>query len=630
MNNLTIVIPFRNGHETILKLLKSLPEEDIPVIIVDDVSTPALNITSDHSLKVIRLKERGYFSGAVNRGINECATDVLVLNQDCHFETDDFFSFLEENRKEYAMIGDSIKGAHPAWPNGYIQGTCMFIRRDAIRSAGLLNEKLYPLWGSTCELQLRICRKNFKVLPLKGVPGFMHDREGNFGSSIKELLREDPENRDKFIRTPPEISVIVPCYNHGKYLKDLVGSLLGGETTLGKYPGQSFQSFEVVIVDDCSVDNSYEIAKSLEDSWKGVHVFQTPYNGGTSVACNLAISKSHGKYIARIDGDDMRETNSLEMLYEVQSKNKHSMVYDDVTLFQHGNKNPKTWRMESYDFDNLLYKNSIHCGIMFPYEAWKEAGGYPEKMKHGRDDWAFNVALGVKGYCGIHVPNPGYLYRREGQNRTLVNTTEEWREKFLRDIQSIFPQVYAGRRPEMCCGHGRNGVTNNTGARMMASRPETLLAGSEGMILVEYLGASYGHQSFYGPVTGTQYVFDARRNKGYIDSRDAHAQSGRGILDLVVKGKIQFKEVVEEKVQEPAVVAKAKVSAPVAEAVMEAPAETSVLIKVQGVTEEVAEKLMSAGINTPEDIGAASIEELMRVLGWTKTRVKALKSVAAR
>ena len=63
-----------------------------------------------------------------------------------------------------------------------------------------------------------------------------------------------------------------------------------------------------------------------------------------------------------------------------------------------------------------IERNMMHMGIMFEKQAWQEVGGYREQMKHGREDWAFNVALGERGYCGVKLGRSGYLYRRHGHN----------------------------------------------------------------------------------------------------------------------------------------------------------------------------------------------------------------------
>jgi GT2 family glycosyltransferase len=223
---LTVIVPFFNGYETIGRLLESLPKE-LPVILVDDHSDVPFEWTGagKPDLTIIRPYEKGYFSGAVNVGLVNSQTDVLILNQDSYLLGDEWLNLIAEKRGEYGLIGERIRGQHPYWPHGYIHGTFMFIRRDVISKVGLLNQVDYPLWGSTCEYQLRACRKGFRALPLAQIPGFTHQRRGKFGSSIETILEREPDKKALFTDVPPKISVVTACYNHGRYLPDLVASL---------------------------------------------------------------------------------------------------------------------------------------------------------------------------------------------------------------------------------------------------------------------------------------------------------------------------------------------------------------------------------------------------------------------
>jgi len=391
--NLTVVIPFFNGHKTIHRLLVSLPPR-LSVIIVDDLSdNPLEDITG---VEIVRPKTKGYFTGAVNRGIEACDTDVLILNQDIWFNGEDWLKELEALSESYDVIGDPVAG-HPAWAEGYIQGTFMYISRACINRTGLLNERDYPLWGSTCEYQLRACRKNFKAHPWPGIKGWMgHEerRRSQFGAAITEMLQREPESKAQFIRTPPAISVIVPCYNYGKYLPDCINSLIGGPTCLGEMEGQTFQSFEIIIVDDCSSDDTPQIAQGIADAWKGIHYIRLPKNVGTPGAINAGIAKAKGKFITILSADDMREPWGLENLYRAVEKDKTLVPYDDMTIIK-GGERVHYQRLKEYDFDRLIYKNQMPAGIMFDRGAWEKVGGYPEEMSFGREDWGFAVALGA-------------------------------------------------------------------------------------------------------------------------------------------------------------------------------------------------------------------------------------------
>lgn len=641
--DLTVVIPFYEGHRTIGALLSSIPKE-FPVIIVDDVSSKGVTVERENA-EVYRLSEKGYFSGAVNFGIQQSLTDVLVLNQDVEFKSDKAFELLAHYKDKYALIGESITGNHPAWPMKYVHGTFMYMRRDALEKVGFLNEKYYPLWGSTCEWQLRACRQGFSALPTD-IPGMIHKRNGNFGSSIEKLMKNEANKRGLFIRTPPLISVIVPAYNHGQFLPDLVYSLIGGKTSLGTMPGQTFQAFDVIIADDCSTDNTKEVMQDLADPWKGIKYVRTKKNSGTSVACNLAISSSYAKYIARIDADDMRETGSLEALLEAQVKNPHSFVYDDVHLFTSKFGIVKDWRIREYDFDEILEKNRIPAGIMFPKEAWQDVGGYPKEMRYGRDDWAFNVALGLNGWCGIHVKRFGYLYRRHDNNRTLRNTTPKHREAFRQAIMELYPEAYKETRPMGCCGGSRNtGVISQTRQKfnggggtysMGAGMP-----GTEGLVLLEYQGGNFGSENYFGPATGSVYTFSRKMNQRWVDPRDLHFETSAGkqvgLLDLMDGNKAIFAVVrrpVEEKVAEATAIAEEMESPVTVDALEDTakilePVADDFFTWIKGIGLATSKKLVAAGYWSNEQLYEVDSDALKEDFGWSESRIQDIQSQLA-
>lgn len=518
MDNLTVVVPYRDNRRAIEGLLDTLPE-GLPLVVVDDCSTvgpPVTALEARPSTRLIRLEERGYFSGAVNAGIVACETDVLVLNQDVRLQGD-WWAELEGLRGEFACIGDGVMD-HPAHPNGYVQGTCMFLRRDAIEAVGPFDAVHWPLWGATAEWQLRACRRGFRAMPIEGCDWFTHSRRGAYGSSIRRLLEQEPEKRGLYIRTPPLISVVTSCYNYGRYLPDLVASLVGGETSLGTHPGQTFQGFELVICDDASTDGSWETAQGLADGWKGIRVYRRSANSGTAAALNAAISHAHGRYVMVMDADDMLEPECLERYLGVLEQNPHRLVYSDQRLFADGRRG-EVWRMRDYDFEELLQHNHVPSGVMFPRSAWREVGGYPPAFARGRQDWAWAVRMGAHGYCGVRVPEALYLYRRERQNRTLRNSDPQWRRTFLGMMRETFPELYRGERPMGCCG--RRSAATSKGAPA-----QTITLGAEGMTLLEYVGTDTGRSTWWGPVTHARYVVSARRPVIYVDNRDVEGMVG--------------------------------------------------------------------------------------------------------
>lgn len=117
-----------------------------------------------------------------------------------------------------------------------------------------------------------------------------------------------------------KISVIVPVYNAENYIERCVDSLLC----------QSFNDFELILVDDGSTDNSVKIISNLADKHSFIRVFAKE-NGGAASARNLGIDNARGEYIAFIDADDTVEPTFLEELYNAATESGAELVMCDYT-----------------------------------------------------------------------------------------------------------------------------------------------------------------------------------------------------------------------------------------------------------------------------------------------------------
>ncbi len=105
------------------------------------------------------------------------------------------------------------------------------------------------------------------------------------------------------------VSVIMPAYNSEKYISGAVESLLA----------QTFQDFEIIVVNDCSTDNTVEKVSSFAD--KRIKILQTPQNIGAAGARNLGLQHAQGQYIAFLDADDYAYPTRLEEQVSFLEKN---------------------------------------------------------------------------------------------------------------------------------------------------------------------------------------------------------------------------------------------------------------------------------------------------------------------
>jgi hypothetical protein len=387
---------------------------------------------------------------------------------------------------------------------------------------------------------------------------------------------------------------------------------------------QSEQDFEIIIVDDCSVDDTPSFCADVLLMDKRIQVIRLEKNSGTAEANNAGIRASSGEYITIMSADDMRKPLSLEKLLEACKANPHHFAYDDMIVYVNGHDH-KIWRFPEYDFDTLLVKNTIHTGIMFERKAFEDTGGYPKEFRDGREDWAMNILLGTKGYCGVHVNYAGYVYRREGQNRTLTNNSLEYNMHFSEMIRKRFAEMYNGRYEMGCCG-SRTSV--NRMNRPAVNIPQAL-AGAEGVTALEYQGGNYGTVSYFGPVTGVGYKFDAGVNiRKTVDNRDLHTDKGTGLLDMREHTKAIFKIAPEDATLAPAPAA-IQEPVPVPVSVPEPVTEETPWSVLLDKDNPNLSKLIESGHLTVESVKAyATVAEASEKTGVAKADLKALVRLA--
>ncbi|MBQ3451625.1 MAG: glycosyltransferase family 2 protein [Synergistaceae bacterium] len=118
----------------------------------------------------------------------------------------------------------------------------------------------------------------------------------------------------------PAISVVIPMYNAEEYVEECLDSILK----------QTFQNFEVIVVDDCSTDNSVAVVKNYAPKFGGrLKLAQTKENsrGGGYIPRNLGLMYSRGEYIFFVDSDDFILDKALGILYKLAREHETDVVY---------------------------------------------------------------------------------------------------------------------------------------------------------------------------------------------------------------------------------------------------------------------------------------------------------------
>lgn len=116
------------------------------------------------------------------------------------------------------------------------------------------------------------------------------------------------------------ISIVIPTYNREKLIKNSIESLLQ----------QTYSNIEIIVVDDCSSDNTEKVVKSIKD--KRIRYYKLQQNGGACKARNVGVLKSKGQIITFQDSDDLYKPDKIEKQYENMMKNKSDIDFCQVII----------------------------------------------------------------------------------------------------------------------------------------------------------------------------------------------------------------------------------------------------------------------------------------------------------
>ena len=123
------------------------------------------------------------------------------------------------------------------------------------------------------------------------------------------------------------VSIIMPSYNTAKYIKETIKSVIN----------QTYTNWELLIVDDCSTDNTDEIIREFKDD--RIKYFKNEKNSGAAISRNKALREAKGKWIAFLDSDDLWEKEKLEKQINFMKDNTYYFSY---TQYQEIDENSKS------------------------------------------------------------------------------------------------------------------------------------------------------------------------------------------------------------------------------------------------------------------------------------------------
>ena len=238
----------------------------------------------------------------------------------------------------------------------------------------------------------------------------------------------------------PAISIVIPLYNTEKYVGACLTSILN----------QTFQNFEVIIVDDCSTDKSCDVVESFIPKFGGrLKLYHSEVNSGPAVPTNKGINLSRGKYLFLMDSDDLIVNNALETLYRYAEDYDADIVHmdlgfkfrrnstkpfpdkDDIEVVGwHGGPFVKQPTLESDDISERIKKI---CGNGVGWTAWQKLVRrdllmendivFPNLRTCQDIFWVMEVFSLAKKI--LTIPELLYIHRNNPTSNTHIKKTKE-------------------------------------------------------------------------------------------------------------------------------------------------------------------------------------------------------------
>ncbi len=197
------------------------------------------------------------------------------------------------------------------------------------------------------------------------------------------------------------VSIIMPTYNCGAYIKESIDSVLA----------QTFQNWELLIIDDCSTDNTEEIVKRY--LWeKRVLYYKLEKNSGPATARNIGLEKAKGTYIAFLDSDDLWTEDKLEKQIAFMQKHNAKLsctAYEKMTE-QGELLGVIVEPYEKADYDKVLFSgNSLgNSTVMYEREPFSDLR---VPMIKKRNDFALWLQILKKEQYAYGILEPLMFYR---------------------------------------------------------------------------------------------------------------------------------------------------------------------------------------------------------------------------
>ncbi len=357
---ITVLMPVHNGEKYLREAIDSIINQtytDFEFLIINDGSTDSsrdiILSSDDLRIRLVDNDENMGLTKSLNKGIRHAAGEYIARQ-----DADDVsypkrlekqVRFLERNR-DHAAVGScihiinkksKIKGtlrkplesdliSETLQKNNCIAHGSVLMRKNGLLEVGLYDESIDV--AQDYDLFIRLSEK-FKLANLPDILYGWRNRKGNISNERRQLQRlynkiiqdrawsrqhsrlnegrMDLHNKDMMeVSSNPRFSVLMANYNNAEFMSEAIRSIVD----------QTFRNWELIIMDDCSTDNSIQVIKRFSTD-KRIRLLENSSNIGYTKTLNKLVSKSRAPVFGIFDSDDVLTVDALEVMYRAHIEN---------------------------------------------------------------------------------------------------------------------------------------------------------------------------------------------------------------------------------------------------------------------------------------------------------------------
>ena len=221
------------------------------------------------------------------------------------------------------------------------------------------------------------------------------------------------------------VSIITPSYNSSKFIEECINSVTS----------QTYKDWEMIIVDDCSTDDSIKVISKYAKKNNRIKIILLEENVGAAKARNIAIKESKGKYIAFLDSDDLWKKNKLEKQLKFMSENDIAFSFTSYqSISENGvEKYSKIVAPKEIDYHSYLKNTIIGC-LTVIIDREKTGDFYMPDIRSSHD-MALWLLIMKRGFTAYGLNENLAYYRIVSTS----NTSKKW--KAAKEVWGVYRTI---------------------------------------------------------------------------------------------------------------------------------------------------------------------------------------------